>query len=63
MVNLLHDKDASLDTIKDKTIAIIGYGAQGRAQANCLKESGMNVLALNSRKVSADKFEALPGGQ
>jgi len=43
-VNLLHDKDANLDDIKDLTIAVIGYGAQGTAQALNMKDSGLNVI-------------------
>lgn len=38
------DKDCDLNLIKNKTIAIIGYGSQGRAQALNLKDSGMNVI-------------------
>ncbi|MEM2929185.1 MAG: ketol-acid reductoisomerase [Nitrososphaerota archaeon] len=44
MVKIFYDKDASLNSIKDKTIAIIGYGNQGRNQALNLRDSGMNVI-------------------
>lgn len=44
MVNLLHEKDADLNFLKGKTVAVIGYGAQGRAQSLCLKDSGVNVI-------------------
>lgn len=44
MAKIYHDKDANLDPIKDKKIAIIGYGIQGRAQALNLKDSGVNVI-------------------
>ena len=37
------DQDASLDALKDKKIAILGYGSQGHAHAQNLKESGMDV--------------------
>lgn len=43
-MNLLRDKDADLEDIKEKTIAVIGYGAQGAAQAMCMKDSGLNVI-------------------
>ena len=33
MVNILHDNDADLDQLDGKTIAVIGYGSQGTAQA------------------------------
>jgi ketol-acid reductoisomerase len=44
MVNLLYEKDADLKVLEGKTIAVIGYGAQGRAQALCMKDSGVNVI-------------------
>ncbi|MCR5184054.1 MAG: ketol-acid reductoisomerase [Opitutales bacterium] len=43
-VKIFHDKDADLSFLKDKTIAIMGFGAQGRAQALCLRDSGCNVI-------------------
>jgi ketol-acid reductoisomerase len=39
-----HEKDASMDPIQNKTIAVIGYGSQGRAQARMMHESGLNVV-------------------
>ena len=33
-----HDKDISLDILKDKTIAVIGYGIQGGPQAECFRD-------------------------
>ena len=44
MINILTDKDADESVLNGKTIAIIGYGSQGNAQANCLKDSGVNVI-------------------
>ena len=38
------DKEVNLRSIKDETIAVIGYGIQGRAQANNMKESGLNII-------------------
>ena len=38
------DKDADLKVIKQKTLAVIGYGSQGHAHAQNLKDSGMNVI-------------------
>ena len=38
------DNDVSLEPVRSKTIAVIGYGIQGRAQANNMKESGLNVI-------------------
>lgn len=39
-----HDSDIDLDDIKKERIAVIGYGIQGRAQANNMKDSGLDVL-------------------
>ena len=44
MVKILYDKDASLDFLKGKRVAVIGYGAQGRAQALCMHDSGVDVV-------------------
>ena len=44
MPNVYYDRDADLKILKRKTIAIIGYGTQGRAQALNLKDSGLNVI-------------------
>ena len=38
------DNDVSLEPVRSKTIAVIGYGIQGRAQANNMKDSGLNVI-------------------
>lgn len=44
MVKKWGDNDVTLDTIKSQKIAVIGYGIQGKAQANNLKDSGLNVV-------------------
>lgn len=44
MIKIYYDSDVNLSVIKDKTIAIMGYGSQGHAHANNLKDSGMNVI-------------------
>ncbi|MFA5881006.1 MAG: ketol-acid reductoisomerase [Eubacteriales bacterium] len=44
MVKMYYDNDADLNLIKGKTIAVIGYGSQGHAQAQNLKDSGLNVI-------------------
>ena len=43
-VTIYYDNDADLSLLKNKTIAIIGYGSQGHAQAQNLRESGLNVI-------------------
>jgi ketol-acid reductoisomerase len=44
MAKIYYDQDADLSFIKDKTIAIIGYGIQGRGQSLCLRDSGCRVI-------------------
>ncbi|MBE6386304.1 MAG: ketol-acid reductoisomerase [Lentisphaerae bacterium] len=43
-MHILHDNDADLSVLNGKTIAVIGYGSQGRAQALCMRDSGLNVI-------------------
>ncbi|MBA1341832.1 MAG: ketol-acid reductoisomerase [ANME-2 cluster archaeon] len=44
MVKMYYDSDADLSVLKGKTIAVIGYGSQGHAQAQNLNDSGINVV-------------------
>lgn len=44
MVNKYYDKDCNLGLMDGKTIAIMGFGSQGHAHAQNLKESGMHVI-------------------
>lgn len=41
---IYYDKDADLGALKGKTVAIIGYGSQGHAHAQNLRDSGVNVI-------------------
>jgi ketol-acid reductoisomerase len=41
---IYYDNDADLSLLKGKTIAILGYGSQGHAQAQNLRDSGCNVV-------------------
>ncbi|MBU1006426.1 MAG: ketol-acid reductoisomerase [Candidatus Omnitrophica bacterium] len=45
MTKIYYDKDADLNVLKGKKIAIIGYGIQGRGQALNLRDSGLDVVA------------------
>ena len=63
---IYYDNDADLSLLKDKTIAILGYGSQGHAQAQNLRDSGCNVI-IGQRPGSANYdlavshgFEPLP---
>ena len=51
MVNILHDKDADEKALEGKTVAVIGYGSQGSAQAIMMKESGVNVIVGETEKL------------
>lgn len=65
MIKKYYDKDCNTSLLDGKTVAIIGYGSQGHAHAQNLKESGVNVvvgLAPNSKsreQVKADGIEVL----
>ncbi len=51
MTQIYYDNDANLDVLKGRTVAIVGFGSQGHAHAQNLKESGVDVLVAE-----------LPGG-
>ncbi|MEQ8200088.1 MAG: ketol-acid reductoisomerase [Syntrophomonadaceae bacterium] len=44
MARMYYDADANLDLLKGKTVAVMGFGSQGHAQAQNLHESGVNVV-------------------
>ncbi len=43
-MKIYYEKDVNTDILKDKTVAVIGYGSQGMAQARNMAESGLNVV-------------------
>ncbi len=61
------DEDVSLDVLKDKVIAVLGYGIQGGPQALCFRDSGLNVIVgagprdrfPDWDKAAADGFEVM----
>jgi ketol-acid reductoisomerase len=55
MVKVYYDKDAKLSILKKKKLAVIGYGSQGHAHANNLKDSGMDVTIGVRKGGSWDK--------
>lgn len=58
-MKIYYDKDADLSLIQGKQVAIIGYGSQGHAHANNLKDSGVKVcVGLREGSASAAKAEA-----
>ncbi|XFA72389.1 ketol-acid reductoisomerase [Thermosynechococcaceae cyanobacterium Okahandja] len=59
MARMYYDADAQLELLKDKTIAIIGYGSQGHAHALNLRDSGLNVVVgLYAGSRSAERARA-----
>ena len=58
---IYYDDDADLSLLKDKTIAILGYGSQGHAQAQNLRDSGLNVV-VGQRPGSANSDLAVEHG-
>lgn len=70
MVKVYYDQDADLNLLKGKKIAILGYGSQGHAQAQNLRDSGMDVVIglpveeIPSRQqAEADGFTILLPGE
>ena len=58
-MNVCYDKDCDLSLIRGKKVTIIGYGSQGHAHANNLKDSGVDVVVgLRPGSASAAKAEA-----
>ena len=58
-MKIYYDKDCDLSIIKGKKVSIIGYGSQGHAHANNLKDSGVDVtVGLREGSASAAKAEA-----
>ncbi len=54
MANIYYDDDCDLGLAKDKTVAIIGYGNQGRAQALNMRDNGIKVIVGNRKDESYD---------
>lgn len=65
-VKVYYEADASLDPLKNKTIAVIGYGSQGHAHALNLRDSGLNVIiglrpeGKSAAKAKNDGFNVYP---
>jgi|TARA_B110000238_G_C16067250_1_gene413310 ketol-acid reductoisomerase len=60
-MNVYYDKDADLSLIQGKKVAILGYGSQGHAHANNLKESGVSVV-VGLRPNSKSEVKAKSAG-
>jgi ketol-acid reductoisomerase len=57
-MNIYYDRDADLQQIRTKKVAIVGYGSQGHAHALNLKDSGVNVVVGLREGASWKKAEA-----
>ena len=68
-MKVFYDQDADLKYLDGKTVAIIGYGSQGHAQALNLRDSGVRVLVAdvpgseNWERAAADGFEPLKAAE
>ncbi|SDI09708.1 ketol-acid reductoisomerase [Desulfosporosinus hippei] len=65
MAKMYYDVDANLELLKGKVIAVMGYGSQGHAQAQNLKDSGLNVViglrpgSARTERAQAAGFEVM----
>jgi len=68
MTKVYFDSDVKLDILKGKTLAVIGYGSQGEAQAKNLRDSGINVIiglrpeGKSWNRAKNDGFDVYPIG-
>ena len=69
MLKTYFDDDVNTVILKDKTIAVIGYGSQGHAHALNLRDSGFDVVVANhkdtpnGKRAEADGFEVLSASE
>ena len=61
-MKMLYDKDANVDLIKSKKIAIFGFGSQGHAHAMNLKDSGVKNIVIGLKKNSSSINKAKKAG-
>ncbi len=61
-MRVYYDRDADIGIIKGKKVAIVGYGSQGHAHAQNLKDSGVTDVAVALREGSATAAKAINAG-
>ncbi|MGZ0245737.1 MAG: ketol-acid reductoisomerase, partial [Alphaproteobacteria bacterium] len=61
-MRVYYDRDADINLIKDKKVAIIGYGSQGHAHANNLNDSGVKEVVVGLREGSSSIVKAENAG-
>ncbi|HZJ78886.1 MAG TPA: ketol-acid reductoisomerase [Clostridia bacterium] len=65
MAKMYYEKDCNLALLEGKTVAVVGYGSQGHAHAQNLRDSGVNVViglyegSKSAQKAKEDGFEVL----
>lgn len=65
MAKIYYDDSTNISTLKDSIIAVLGYGSQGHAQAQNMRDSGLNVIiglpenSKSAQKAKEDGFEVL----
>ncbi|MBO3841005.1 MAG: ketol-acid reductoisomerase [Candidatus Brockarchaeota archaeon] len=69
MARIIRDDEISIELIKNKTVAVIGYGSQGEAQAKNIRDSGVKTIiglrreGASWKKASEDGFEVYEIGE
>src|SRR5213078_75198 len=48
-LKMVYEQDAPLDALRGKTVAVIGFGSQGHAHAQNLRDSGIKVIVANRK--------------
>lgn len=61
-MKLFYDKDADINIIRNKKVAVIGYGSQGHAHAQNLKDSGVKEVVVGLREKSNGRAKATADG-
>jgi ketol-acid reductoisomerase len=61
-MQVYYDKDCDADLIKGKKVAVVGYGSQGHAHAQNLRDSGVSEVAIALREGSATRRKAEEAG-
>lgn len=62
-MKIYYDKDADMNLLKGKKVAVIGYGSQGFAHSNNLKESGIDVLVGLRKGSKSWERQRVPGSK